>query len=72
MTQELEKNKSELKVKPKFVLEDIAVRIKELDEYMGYMAWSEIYLSRKDKVEFGLSVLNELVEFYPNAIFAYI
>lgn len=73
MTIDLEKNKAELKIKPKFVVEDIAVWIKELDEYMGYLAWAEIYISKKDsKVEFGLSVLNEMVEFYPNLIFAYI
>lgn len=45
MTLELDKFKTELKVKSKFVVEDIAVRLKELDEYLGYLAWAEIYLS---------------------------
>jgi hypothetical protein len=39
---------------------------------MGYLSWAEIYLSKKDKVDFGLSVLNEMIEFIPQQFFAYI
>jgi len=42
---EIEAQKSTLKIIPKFKVEDIAVRIKENDPYIGYLAWAEIYLS---------------------------
>jgi hypothetical protein len=61
-----------LKIKPKFSIEDLAVRIKSNDEYLGYLAWAEVYLTRPEKVDFGLSVLKELVDYYPNNMEAYL
>ena len=72
LTQEIEAQKSVLKIQAKFKVEDIAVRIKEKDTYIGYLAWAEIYPSRKDKQDFGLNVINELLETYPSKLQAFL
>ncbi|CAI2360996.1 unnamed protein product [Moneuplotes crassus] len=61
---------SEKKYAPKYSPEDIAVFIKEINNYKGYLAWTEIYLY-KDKKKFAIEVLEELVEFHPQIPEAY-
>ena len=55
---------------PKFTAEDLAVWAKDIDQYKGYLAWVEVYLSRKEN-EFAVNVLKELIEFYPENQEAY-
>ena len=66
---ELSKFHKKLKIKSYFKPEDIAVRIKEAstqnDKYLGYLAWAQIYFSKPEKKEFGISVLKEMMEYYP-------
>jgi hypothetical protein len=44
--------------------EDYAIRIKSVSEYLGYISWSEIYLSL-DKKEEAEEVLVDLCDTYP-------
>ena len=46
--------------------------IKKADEYVGYLAWAEVYLSTKDKREVGIQVLEDLVRDHPNRPQAYL
>jgi hypothetical protein len=33
---------------------DFALRLKQIDEYMGYVAWAELYLQDNKKRELGI------------------
>jgi hypothetical protein len=57
---------NDLGVKFKKKAKDYAVLIKKADEYMGYMAWAEIYLSQNEKKEVGIQVLQDLIKDNPN------
>lgn len=67
---DLEKHSDLVKMIPKYHPEDLAVLIKEADDYKGYIAWAHIYISR-DNIEFASNILDELIDFYPNNIEAY-
>jgi hypothetical protein len=43
-----------LDYKFKLQSKDYANQIKKLDDYMGYMAWAEIYLSNPQKKDLGV------------------
>jgi tetratricopeptide (TPR) repeat protein len=51
-------------------VEDIAVWIKNINEYKGYIAWAEIYFGRGDS-EFTVQTLEELIQIYPENPEAY-
>lgn len=51
-------------------VEDIAVWIKSINEYKGYIAWAEIYFGRGDS-EFTIQTLEELIQIYPENPEAY-
>ena len=44
--------------------------IKQVNNYKGYLAWTEIYIS-KDKKKFAIEVLEELIEFHEEVPEAY-
>ncbi len=60
----------ESQFEPKYASEDLAVYIKELDSYKGYLAWVQIYLS-KSNTKFATEVLEELIQFHPEHPEAY-
>lgn len=64
MVLDLEINSKTIKLNPRYAAEDLALWIKEADSYRGYLAWSEVYISR-GKTKFATEVLEELIEFYP-------
>jgi predicted Zn-dependent protease len=69
----VEKYQSELGgVKFKKKAKDQAQLIKKADEYFGYLAWAEIYVSTKDKREVAIQVLEDLTRDYPNKPQAYL
>lgn len=45
---------------------DYALKIKVFDEYMGYLAWAEIYVSMPEKRELGIQVLEDLIKDNPD------
>jgi len=45
---------NDLGVKFKKKAKDYAVLTKKMDEYMGYLAWAEIYISQNEKKEIGI------------------
>ncbi|CAG9326692.1 unnamed protein product [Blepharisma stoltei] len=49
-----------------------AYQIKEIDDYYGYLAWSEILFEDEKEWQKGLHVLKELVNGYPDRPEAYI
>ena len=61
---DLEVNSKTIKLKPRYAAEDLALWIKEANDYRGYLAWSEVYITR-GKTKFATEVLEELIEFYP-------
>ena len=67
---DIEISNSATKIKPKFAVEDLAVMIKEVDDYKGYISWSEIYIWR-GKTKFATDVLEELIDYYPDKSEAY-
>ena len=58
------------KYKPRYQAEDIAVKVKNGDNYKGYLAWTELYVA-KGNTEFAIQVLEELIEYYPENPDAY-
>lgn len=51
---------------------DYAQTLKKADEYIGYLAWAEIYISTTEKREVGIQVLEDLVKENPNRPQAYL
>jgi hypothetical protein len=62
----LQKNQAYLQIEIKHCPEEYALKIKEMDNYLGYLAWAEIYLATKKTEKFGRNVLRELVKEYPS------
>lgn len=52
-------------------LEDCANTISGINKYMGYLAWSEIYLHDPASVGHGRNILRDLVKEYPQYPHAY-
>lgn len=67
---DLDLNAAVIRLTPKYKAEDVAVWMKQVDNYKGYLAWVEVYLRRGDK-RFATEVLEELIEFYPGNPEAY-
>ena len=53
VTIHIEKRKSILKMTPLRKKQEYALKISKIDQYMGYIAWAEIYLSEKGKEDLG-------------------
>jgi hypothetical protein len=49
-----ERNETKFGIILKKKARDFALKTKKVDEYMGYMAWAEIYISLPDKRDLGL------------------
>jgi tetratricopeptide (TPR) repeat protein len=49
-----------------------AVKIKDLDNYYGYLAWAEIYFKQRNQWDKAIAVLKELVRIEPTRPEAYI
>ena len=67
---DIESSTSATKIKPKFAAEDLAVMIKQANDYKGYVSWSEIYICR-GKTKFATDVIEELIDYYPDNPEAY-
>lgn len=54
-------------------VEEYANRVKNSEDYYGYISWAMIYLKcKRDKTSLGVDVLNELISEYPSRPEAYI
>ena len=72
ITLKLIEHKAKLKIKPRYSPEDLAVKIKENNEFLGYLAWAEVKFQDKKTVQFGINILQELVMRFPNNLETYI
>lgn len=57
----MEKHKPKFQVQATKQSQEYAVKISKMDKYLGYIAWSEIYLSHPNKRDLGMQVLNDLI-----------
>jgi len=67
-----ERNQKRLKIASRKKPQDYGLKIQKVNKYLGYVAWAEIYLNRKDKRELGLEVLQELIKENPEQPYAYL
>eukprot|EP00826_Nyctotherus_ovalis_P043530 TRINITY_DN4595_c0_g1_i5.p1 TRINITY_DN4595_c0_g1~~TRINITY_DN4595_c0_g1_i5.p1 ORF type:complete len:407 (-),score=128.39 TRINITY_DN4595_c0_g1_i5:1287-2507(-) len=74
LTLELQGTYKHLKVKPKNKAEAYSYQIKRIDEYLGYIAWTEMYTYSSDTTKLNdcKDVLRELVTNYPGRPEAYL
>jgi len=74
LTLELQDKYSHLKVKAKNKAEAYSYQIKRIDEYLGYIAWTEMYTYSSDtsKLNDCKDVLRELIVSYPARPEAYL
>ena len=52
--------------------EDLASKLMNLNKYLGYLGWAEVYLHTPTKVNQGRSVLKDLIKEYPTYPHAYL
>ena len=67
-----EKEGNKLRLVPKREAEEYALRLKKESQYMGYIAWAEVNLSREKKREFGIRILKDVSEEYKERPHAYL
>jgi len=74
LTLELQSRYAYLKLKPKNKAEAYSFEIKRIDEYLGYIAWTEKYSYSADQSHLNdcKDVLKELISKYPNRPEAYL
>jgi len=74
LTLELQTTLAKLKIKPKNKAEAYSCEIKRIDEYLGYIAWTEkyTYSNVKSQIDDCKDVLRELIGKYPTRPEAYL